>query len=224
MFVQAARAAYPTQHRKTRDYMQLSIRDASRFVIGAAIIEDMALASAPDSGITFEQVADAALREGIDGDDLRSSIDKLANQEEAWFRGTPPHTLSTERVMRTRQQEMQTLNDANLAGLATLAFGAEAAAGDDVARQTLHGSYQSAIRSIDQMPGSTADRRSLLQALKTEVGDAGGGDAVVNATFGAAQKTYLEQLMTERLAAYQSPNSPAPGHGGDAGPTHKDMP
>lgn len=200
--------------------MQLSIRDASRFVIGAAIITDMALAGAPDSGITFEQVADAALRDGIDGDDLRTSISKLAEQEEAWFRGTPPHTLASARVMQTRRQEMQTLNDTNLAGLATLAFGAEAAAGDPVARQELHDSYENAIRSIDRMPGASSERRGLLQALKAEVADAGGGHPLVNATFDAAQKTYLEQLMSERLAAYQTPCAPAPA--GAAG--HKDTP
>jgi hypothetical protein len=42
-----------------------------------------------------------ALRDGADGQNLRSSIEKLADQEGAWFRSTPPHTLATERVMQT---------------------------------------------------------------------------------------------------------------------------
>lgn len=186
--------------------MQLSIKDASRFVVGAAIIRDMATANAPESQITFENVALAAQRGGPEGQDMRASIDRLAEQESAWFRGTPPHTLSTERVLHTRAQEIDTLNNANLAAIATLAFGADAQAGDPEATTLLQQSYQAAIRSIDEMPGSTADRRSLLGALKDQAVEAGGNADFVTLQLNTAQKTYLEEMMNERLAAYQTPS------------------
>lgn len=185
--------------------MQLSIKDASRFVIGAAIIRDMAITNAPESTITFDNVALAALRSGADGQDMRSSIDRLAEQEAAWLRSTPPHTLATERVMHTRAQEIDTLNKSNLAAMATLAFAADAAAGDPQARETLQDAYQAAIRAIDEMPGSTNDRRALLGALKEQAIEASGNAVFVSDELGTAQKTYLETMMTERLAAYQNP-------------------
>lgn len=185
--------------------MQLSIKDASRFVIGAAILREMAATQAPDSGITFDQVAEAAAAPGVDGQDLRLSLDRLAQQEGAWFRNTPPHTLTSVRVMQTRAQETGTLNQMNLAVLGTLAHSGDAVAGDHVAQQLLQDQYQGAIAAIDRLPGSIGERRQLLNALKTQVAEASGDAPLVGALFGAAQKGYLEQLMADRLAAYQSP-------------------
>jgi len=185
----------------------LSIREASRFVIGAAIIRDMALKATPDSGITFENVATMALRDGADGQSLRSSIDKLADQEGAWFRSTPPHTLSTERVMQTRAQEVRTLNESNLAVLATLEFGPDAAAGKPEAREALQGRLQAAIRAVDEMPGSTTERRALLGSLRNQTSDALGGDSTFMAQqLQRAQKVYLDRFREERLAAYTTPS------------------
>lgn len=186
--------------------MQLSIRDASRFVIGAAIIREMAVKSTPESAITFDNVSAMALREGADGQSLRSSIEKLAEQESAWFRGTPPHTLSTERVMQTRAQEVRTLNDTNLAVLATLEFGPEAASGKQEAQEALQARLQSAIRAIDEMPGSTTERRALLESLKSQTGDALGDSAFMAQQLKSAQKVYLDAFREERLAAYALPS------------------
>jgi hypothetical protein len=185
--------------------MQLSIKDASRFVIGAAILREMAATQAPDSGITFDQVAEAAAAPSIDGQDLRLSLERLAQQEGAWFRNTPPHTLTSVRVMQTRAQEADTLNQINLAVLGTLAHGTDAVAGDHVAQQLLQDHYQGAIGALDRLPGSVTERRQLLNSLKTQVAEASGDAPLVGALFGAAQKAYLEQLMADRLAAYQSP-------------------
>jgi hypothetical protein len=184
--------------------MQLSIRDASRFVIGAAIIRDMALKNAPESNITFENVSIAALREGGDGQDLRTSINKLADQEAGWFRSTPPHTLATDRVMHTRSQEVRTLNATNLAGLATLEQAPAAIQGDPAAEAALQESYQAAIRAIDEMPGSTVERRALLQTLKTQGIEACGDADFVMTQFNVAQEAYLKQMMAERLSPYQN--------------------
>ena len=186
--------------------MQLSIRDASRFVIGAAIIRDMATQNTPESAITFENVAEMALRDNADGKNLRSSIEKLADQEGAWFRSTPPHALATERVMQTRAQELRTLNDSNLAVLATLEFGPEALAGTPEAREALQGRLQAAIRAIDEMPGSTTERRALLDSLKGQTGDALGDPAFMAQQLRTAQKVYLDNFREERLAAYTNPS------------------
>ena len=185
--------------------MQLSIRDASRFVIGAAIIRDMATKNAPGSGISFENVAAMALRAGTDGESIRASIEKLADQEATWFRSTPPHSLSTDRVMQTREQELHTLNHSNLAVLATLEFGREAVQGQQEARDALQARLQAAVRAIDEMPGSTTERRSLLDALKTQTGEALGDPTFMAQQLKTAQKRYLDTFREERLAAYTNP-------------------
>jgi hypothetical protein len=189
------------------DWMELSIRDASRFVIGAAIIRDLAKKNSPDSNITLENVVIAALREGADGENLRTSIERLADQEAEWLRSTPPHTLTTKRVLHTRVQEIHALNSLNLAALATLELAADRGTAKSDANAALQLSYQVAIRAIDEMPGSTAERRALLQALETQAIEASGNAPFVQGELSAAEKVYLEQMMTERLAAYQPPST-----------------
>jgi hypothetical protein len=186
--------------------MQLPIRDASRFVIGAAIIRNMAAKSQPDNPVTFENVASLALREGSDGQSLRSSIEKLADQEGVWFRSTPPHTLATDRVMQTRTQEVHTLNETNLAALATIEFGADAAAGNAAAKDALQSRLQAAVEAIDKMPGSTTERRTLLDSLRVQTSEAHGDPAFMTQELRAAQKSYLDRFREERLAAYTSPS------------------
>lgn len=186
--------------------MQLSIRDASRFVVGAAIIRDMALKNSPSASITFDNVAAASLRQGQDGDGLRASIEKLADQESSWFRSTPPHTLATDRVMRTRAQEMATLNGLNAAVLATFQHGHEAVAGDPRALSALQDSYQSAIRAVDEMPGSTTERRTMLETLKAQCAEACGDSTFAEEELNQAQRTYLQRMMDERLSAYRTPS------------------
>jgi hypothetical protein len=184
----------------------LSIREASRFVIGAAIMREMANKNSPGANITFDNVAVAALGQDNDGAQLRSSIQKLADQEAVWFRSTPPHTLATERVMQTRAQEVRTLNSVNLAVLMTLEHSRDAAEGDPTAIKTLEDSYQTAIRAIDEMPGSTTERRSFLQSLKSQVIEASNDRAYIEQALDRAQHLYLDAMMSERLAAYQSPS------------------
>lgn len=185
--------------------MQLSIRDASRFVIGAAIIRDMAVKNTPGSAITFENVAAISLRDGNDGQTLRASIEKVADHESSWFRNTPPHTLTTDRVMQTRALEVRTLNDCNLAVLGALDLGPSAAKGDADAKEKLQSRLQAAVRSIDGIPGSTTERRALMQSLKTDTGLAVGDPAFMAQELKTAQKQYLDNFREERLAAYTTP-------------------
>jgi hypothetical protein len=188
--------------------MQLSIRDTSRFVIGAAIIRDMATRNTPGSTITFEQVAEMASRDSVDGQNLRSSIEKIADQESSWLRSTPPHTLATERVMQTRAQEVHTVNESNIAVLSALEFGVDAAKGDPAARDALQTRLQAAIRAIDEMPGSTTERRALLDSLKGQISETHGDPAFMTQQLKTAQKVYLDAFREERLAAYTSPSLP----------------
>ena len=189
--------------------MQLSIRDASRFVIGAAILREMANKNAPEAVATFDNVASMALRPGADGTSLSASIEKLADQEAAWFRSTPPHTLATDRVMHTRTQEVGTLNASNLAVFATIACGPDALAGQPQATVSLQGRLQAAMQAIDQMPGSTTERRQVLQSLTSDTIAAVGDPAFMTQQLNTAQKVYLERFREERLAAYAKP-SPGP--------------
>lgn len=186
----------------------LSIREASRFVIGAAIMRDMAIQNSPGTNITFANVAEAALRPASDGASLRSSIERLADHEASWFRSTPPHTLATGRVMHTRQQEVRTLNSVNLAVLATLEHSRDAAEGDPSAERVLQESFQKAIQAIDEMPGSTTERRGFLHMLKAQTMEASSDAAYIETALAAAQRSYLDKMMTERLSAYQ-PASPS---------------
>lgn len=186
----------------------VSIRDASRFVIGAAIVRDMAIQNSPGTNITFANVADAATRPGSDGANLRSSIDRLADQEASWLRSTPPHTLATDRVMRTRQQETIMLNSVNMAVLMTIEYGKGASEGDPSASKKLQEGFQKAIRAIDEMPGSTAERRGLLDLFKDQVVQASENRRYIGVALDTAQHAYLDTMMAERLSAYQ-PKTPS---------------
>jgi hypothetical protein len=185
--------------------MDLSIRKASEIAVGAAIIRQMALAANPNAGITFENVAVMASKAGDDGTAMRASIESTAAKEEPWFRSTPPHTLATPRVMSTRSHETSTLNTSNLATLATLEFSADASAGNPMAQRALMDRYQNAIRAIDEMPGSTAERRQLLASLREQSAVVGADEGVVNANLKSAQRAYLEEFREARLAAYLNP-------------------
>lgn len=185
--------------------MDLSIRKASEIAVGAAIIREMALAANPAAGITFENVAVMASKTSEDGERMRASMESTAAKEDPWFRSTPPHTLATTRVMSTRAHEVSTLNASNLATLATLEFSPQAAAGDAVAQQALMGRYQVAIRAIDEMPGSTSERRQLLASLREQSAAVGVDEGVVNANLKSAQRAYLEDFREARLAAYLNP-------------------
>jgi hypothetical protein len=195
--------------------MSLSIRDASRFVIGATIIRDMTARQTPEHTITVEDVATMALRDDPDGERLRAAIDKLADRENAWFRATPSHTLATPRVMESRMLKTVAINNIDLAVLGTLEFAADAASGNPEARNALQDHLQAAVQAIDEMPGSTNKRRLLLKSLADQTREvAPGMDLFLGQELGVAQKAYLDRLREARLSAY-SGSSPSRDRGGD---------
>jgi len=170
-------------------------------------MRDMALQNAAggSGAVTFEHVAEMAARPTTDGQTMRSSIEKLADREESWFRSTPSHALATDKVMNTRVLELRTLNDTNLAFLAALEFGPEAAADRaSAAAESLQARLQASVRSIDSMPGSTKERSSQLQYLRTQLVSGDADAAFMDAQLGQAQRVYLDHFRQERLAIYTS--------------------
>jgi hypothetical protein len=180
-------------------YAALSVRAASRFAIGAAIVRDLVGYHSPGTPATVENVAIAALRSGPGGERLRSSIELLADQEAAWFRSTPSHALASKNVLSSRGLEVNGLNATNMAVLATME--PHVLVGERSPNLQAH--YQAAIRAIDEMPGTTAELRTIFQELEKQVMAAGSDSVEVQSEMSTAQRAYLSHLMTERLAAYQ---------------------
>lgn len=180
-----------------------SIRDASSFVIGAYILRERALQADSTSGVTIENIATAAL--GENGPLLRSSIETLASAESAWLRDTPPHKLTTDRVLQTRSQEIGALNTINLSVIATQVHENAARAGDVSAKGTLRDQYQAAAKAVTEMPGSANERRNLWQKMQDGCLEIAADPAFVQEQINNAQRDYVERMRMERLAAYEAP-------------------
>lgn len=184
--------------------MQLPIREASRFVIGAAMMRAKAIEASGNAGITFDNVALAALREGADGEKLRLSIETLADQESGWMRSTPPHVLKTERVLQSREAEVRTFTAISAAVVATVELADDASAGNTQAHQTLHGKYMDAFRSIEETPGSTQDRRQLKSLLRDQALAMTTESEFVGTALKSAETAYLEADADAILSRYDT--------------------
>jgi|GEM_PF-2897174 len=184
---------------------QLSIRDASRFIIGAAIIREMAMAKSPGATLGIDEIAAASLRQDEDGAGLRTSILKLADKEAHWFRSTLSHVLATERVVETREQELGVLNNINLAALTALEFGPQAAAGDVAANTALQESLLEAVRAVDKARVSTTEKKGFLMTILHQTAEASGDADFSQRAMAIAQRAYLEDFQNERMSAYENP-------------------
>jgi len=184
--------------------VQLSIREASQFVIGAAIMRSKAIEASGNANITFDNVALAALREGADGEKLRLSIKTLARQESAWMRRNPPHVLKTNRVMQSRKSEIRTFTAINAAVVASIEFADDASAGNAQAHQTLHDKYIDAFRAIDETPGSTQERRQLKSLLYHQTLAMTTESQLIDATLKSAEAAYLEADADAILSRYDT--------------------
>jgi len=182
--------------------MPLSVREASRFVIGAAMMQAKAIEMPGNAAISFDNVALAALREGADGEKLRLAIETLADQESGWMRSTPPHVLKTERVLQGREAEVRTFTAISAALVATVELADDACAGNTQAYQTLHGKYMDAFRSIDETPGSTKDRRQLKSLLCDQALAMTTESAFVKTALKSAETAYLEGDAEAILSRY----------------------
>lgn len=184
--------------------MQLSIREASRFIIGAAMMRAKAIEASGNADITFDNVALAALCEGADGEKLRLSIKTLADQESGWMRSTPSHVLKTERVLQSREAELRAFTAISAAVLATVELADGASAGNTQAHQTLHGKYMDAFRSIEQTLGSTHDRRQLKSLLRDQSLAMTTESEFVGKALKSAETAYLEADADAILSRYDT--------------------
>ncbi len=181
----------------------LSIREASRFVIGATMMRAKAIEASGNAGITFDNVAHAALRADADGDKLRMSIETLADRESGWLRSTPPHILKTERVMQSREAEIRTFTAISAAVVATVEFADDASAGNTAAHQALHEKYMDAFRAIEETPGSTQERRQLKSLFSSQALAITTESEFVGAALKSAETAYLEADADAILSQYE---------------------
>lgn len=183
---------------------RLSIREASRFVIGAAIMRARAIEASSIEGITFDKVAEAALRKDDDGAKLRQSIDMLADAESGYLRNTPPHALKTDRVMQSREAECRAFAAIHAAVITTVEFADNAKAGDAQASQNMRDNYIVAFRTIEEAPGSTADRRQLKALLHNQAQTITSESGFVAAMLKSAETAYLEEDADAILSRYEN--------------------
>ncbi|WP_460198999.1 hypothetical protein ACE15N_22185 (plasmid) [Xanthomonas campestris pv. passiflorae] len=179
--------------------MQLSIRDASRFLVGAALMRSKAIEASGNPGISFDYVASAALRTDADGERLRLSINTLADQEAGAFRNTPPHTLTTDRVMQSRDAEVRTWRAIGLAGIETIEHSGDL----DAAGPRLQSSYMDALKAIDETPGSTQERRQLHAVLQDEIAAAATEPGKAVDLLRKSERSYLDAERDAILARYE---------------------
>lgn len=170
----------------------LTIREASRFTIGAEILRREAMRHSEGQLVTFDHVAGAILRPDADGQKLRSALDTLADQESNWLRNTPPHTLKTDRVMQSREAEIRMFKGIGAAVIATIEHAEAASMQDSNAQRALHEAYLDALEAIDHSPGSAQDKLAMQESLKQQATAATGYGNEVIAALNLAETTYLE--------------------------------
>lgn len=182
--------------------MHLSIREASRFVIGAAMMRNKAMEASGNLGITFDNVALAALRDDTDGDKLRQSIETLADQESVWLRSTPLHILKSDRVLQSRVAEINTFTAISSAVVSTFELAGRVAVGEAEAKQDLRLKFVEAFHAIDVTPGSTQDRRQLETVLRQQATTATEHSDLILGVLQEAEATYLDAGAAAILSRY----------------------
>lgn len=186
--------------------MQLSIREASRFVIGTTLLRAQAMQHAEQAQmLTFENVAAAVLQSTQEGKQLRQTVDALADGEAEWFRANPPHAMSSERVMQSRSAEVDALRKIGGAAISTIIYSARAIAGDKPASDQLTTVYSGTYTAIDAAPGSTNDRRSLMALLHEQTQRLSTSPEVVRQLLTSAEKQCLARQADAILSRYKKP-------------------
>jgi len=175
-------------------------------MIGAEIMLDMTLKHSPDSVITFDNVVKIALGNNEAGEKLRASIEQVADREMTWFRSTPSHILTTDRVMETRSKEVQAFELSNRAVFTALISGQDALEGKAEAREKLQSHLEAAIEAIDEIHSEPRVRRKLLTSFQSQLNEAIGDEVFVKRELRIAEKSYLDRFREKRLAAYMHPS------------------
>lgn len=154
--------------------------------------------------ITFDMVAHATLRPGVDGQKLRQSIETLADQDSGTLRNTPPHVLKTDRVLQSRDSELQTFRAIHSAVINTIELSSAAKIGNVEALEKLQAEYVEAYKAIDITPGSTQDRRQLESLLRNQAisVDASAHQDFISSALKQAENAYLDAGAAEILSRY----------------------
>ena len=186
--------------------MQLSIREASRFVIGATLLRSQAMQHAEQAQmLTFDNVAAAILQPTDQGAQLRRTVDAMADGEAEWFRSNPPHAMSSDRVMQSRAAEVDALRAVSGAAISTILYGPRAVNGDSASNEHLTTVYTEAYTAIDAAPGSTNDRRALMLRLRDQAQDLGTSPDSIRNLLSAAEKRCLARQADAILSRYAKP-------------------
>lgn len=188
--------------------MQLSIRDASRFVIGAGMMREKAIEASGNSDITFENVAQAALREGPDGQKIRLTIDTLAEQESGWLRSTPPHILSSDRVMQSRAAEVKAFTAIHATVIQTITFEGSDPTTKPGAESRLRESMVNVLGAIDSTPGSKLDRENLMSNLKDQLFSVAADSDFIKRALRESEQAYLAADLDKTFSRYTTPALP----------------
>ncbi len=186
--------------------MQLSIREVSRFVIGATLLRAQAMQHAEQAQmLTFDNVAAAIMQPTAEGAQLRQTVNALADGEAEWFRSTPPHVMSSERVMQSRASEVAALRVVSGAAVSTALYARRAASGDSAANEHLTNVYTEAYTAIDEAPGSTNDRRALISNLREQAQDMSTNPDMIRNLLSNAEKHCLARQAEAILSRYTKP-------------------
>jgi len=188
--------------------MQLSIRDASRFVIGAGLMRQKAIEASGNPAISLGNVAQAALREGPDGQKVRQTIDTLADQASEYLRNTPPHTLRSARIMQSREAEASAFTAIHRAVISSVTLEMASPSGKSGAESELRQSLLDALEAIDNTPGSRADREGLLASVRDQVIAASSDADSMKRMVRESEQAYLAADLDKTFARYANSSLP----------------
>jgi len=182
-------------------FMHISILDASRFVVGAAVMRTNTLSSHPGGvPITLETVAMSAL--GSTGEKIRRAIGIFADEHSGSFRKTPPHTLMTDRVIQSRAAEVETLKAIGAALVSTIELAPKIAQDDALAKAELKAQFVKALQAIDETPGSAQERSQLQRSLLEQIEQATPHSVLAADLMHEADVAYREAVAAKVLAFY----------------------
>lgn len=190
--------------------MQITVHDASRFLIGAAILRAKAIENSGDSSITFENVAIAASALGAEGRKIRQSISILAENADIALTNIAQNRLATERIIEGRASEMKAINSIALATLKTVEYSSSLEAGSMAPAEQLKTAMSDALVSIDNATGPTRNRVHIKKILESEVVTAASNNGVTAlALLNKAEQEHLFDSANEILSRYDKVLSPS---------------
>ena len=167
-------------------------------------MRERAIVMSGKADITIDNIAHALTKKGRNADNMRLSIENLANQESETMLTNPPNTSKTSRVMESREAEARAFSAINAAVVATIENNDKALSGENLALKHMNVQYVNAFQAIDNTPGITYYRRNLKNLLTDQiVGVSEDKISAIN-NLNDAEKDYLEADADNIFSKYQS--------------------